>query len=101
MIKELTLELKRDYTQVKRQLKYILLIAVTGIALIIYNAKFLKLEENIVSLKKEKVYLQVNKIKLKSEVAKLSSPERIAKIAEKKLKMKKVDFHNVVFIESK
>lgn len=101
MIKELTLELKRDYTVIKRQIKYILLITFIGIPLIIYNSNFLKLEENIVSLKKEKVYLQANKIKLKSEVAKLSSPERIAKIAQKKLNMKKVDLHNVVFIESK
>ncbi len=101
MIKELTLEIKRDYTAVKKQIRYILLIVIVGIPLIIYNSEFLKLEENIISLKKQKLYLQANKIKLKSKVAKLSSPERIAKIAQKKLKMKKVDLHNVVFIESK
>jgi cell division protein FtsL len=101
MIRELTLELKKDYRLVRRQIKYLFFIVIAGLLLSIYNSNFLKLDESITKLNQQKNYLQSQKIKLESEVANLMSPDRISKLAKEKLDMQKVDLHNVVFIESK
>ncbi len=101
MIRGLTFELIRDFSTAKKNIKYILLIIVTGGILIAYNTQYIKLEEKITKLRNQKLYLQAQNTKLKTEVAKLSSPQRIAKIAKRKLKMEKVNLENVIFLNSK
>ncbi len=94
-------EVIKDFSFVKKQLLYIVVIFSTAAGLIVYNLKFIELEREITQLNQQKNYLQLEQVELKKELAKLSAPNRISKLAKKRLKMEKVNMENVKFIEYK
>ena len=99
--KTVLIEAVRDFSFVRKQLLYLLIIFLIATGLIIYNLKFIELEREITQLKQQKSYLQLEQVELKKELARLSSPDRISKLAKKRLKMEKVNMENVKFIEYK
>jgi len=99
--KTVLIEAVRDFSFVRKQLLYLLIIFLIATGLIVYNLKFIELEREITQLKQQKSYLQLEQVELKKELARLSSPDRISKLAKKRLKMEKVNMENVKFIEYK
>jgi len=96
--REAILELKKDFKIVSKYSKYWLVILASVGLTVFYNSMTFGIEKEIISLTQQKSYLLAENMQLKKEKAVLSSPDRIHNIAKEKLKMKKVDYRNVYFI---
>ncbi len=101
MIKEKTLELKKDFAYIKRYIKFWLLILLILSTLVIYNQYYFKVNKDIIELTQIKSRLITENTMLKKEISRLSSPDRINKLAVERLKMKPVDYSKVHFLETK
>ncbi|MBK3331599.1 cell division protein FtsL [Persephonella atlantica] len=101
MIREKTIELKRDFAHIKRYIKFWFFILFISGALVVYNQYYFKVSKEIIELTQMKNRLITQNTMLKKEISRLSSPERINRMAVKKLKMKPVDYSKVHFIEAK
>ncbi|WP_457621955.1 cell division protein FtsL [Persephonella sp.] len=99
MGRALGLEIKRDLAVIKKYVKYWLIIISVTFGLVMYNSLYFKTEKEITQLVSKKNYLEARNLQLKKEITRLSSPERISNIAQKKLKMKAVDYSKVHFID--
>ncbi|WP_457624961.1 septum formation initiator family protein [Persephonella sp.] len=99
MIREKAIELKKDFSYIKKYIKYWLFFTAVSGTLVIYNQYYFSVEREITQLAEIKNQLTAKNMLLKKEISKLSSPDRIGKIAELHLKMKPVDYSNVRFID--
>ncbi len=101
MIREKTLELKKDFIHIKRYIKFWVFILLIAGTLVAYNQYYFKVSKDIIEFNQIKSKLMTQNAMLKKEISRLSSPERISKMAVKKLKMKPVNYSKVHFIEIK
>ncbi len=97
--KEILVEVKKDLKLVSKYSKYWLVILAVIILTVFYNSFSFKLERQIIQLTEQKNYLIAENMQLRKEKAVLSSPKRVYSIATKSLKMKKVDYSKVHFID--
>ncbi|RUM47726.1 MAG: cell division protein FtsL [Hydrogenothermus sp.] len=98
-VKELTIEARKDFSILKKQALFFLMILTISSLLILYNIKFVEVEKEIAQLTKSKEFMVYENMILKKEIAKLKDPKRINKIAKKKLHMKPVNMEKVKFIK--
>ncbi|HIE59844.1 MAG TPA: hypothetical protein EYH43_00670 [Persephonella sp.] len=98
-VKEITTEAKKDFSILKKQALFFLMILTISSLLILYNIKFVEVEKEITQLTKSKEFIVYENMILKKEVAKLKNPKRINKIANEKLRMKPVNMEKVKFIK--
>jgi len=101
MVKEKVIELKRDFSQVGKYIKYVLFFLSLAATLVIYNQYYFQVEREIMTLSKIKNQIQAQNLTLKKEISRLSSPDRIENIATGRLKMKPVSYSKVRFIDNK
>ena len=101
MIREKALELKKDFSYIKKYIKFWgFIFLITG-SLVLYNQYFFSVDRKITELTKTKNQTLAENLMLKKEISRLSSPKRIGKIARSKLKMKDVDYSKVHFIDTR
>jgi cell division protein FtsL len=98
-IKEITSEAKRDFSILRKQVLFFVMILIISSLLILYNIKFIEIEKEITQLTASKELLIYENMKLKKQLATLKNPKRINKIAKEKLNMKPVNIEKVKFIK--